>query len=81
MAHAGSGFVEQPLLDHLVVGEQGAIEEDDGCALEACCRALVYGGAAGDVEEGLLLGRISNFEADGVAVLACRSRPEDLSSR
>ncbi len=35
MAHAGAGLVEQALLDHLVVGEERAIEKDERRALQA----------------------------------------------
>ncbi len=66
------GLAQEALLDHLVVGEEGAVEEDDGGALQALGERLVDGGAAGDIEEGLLGRRIADLEADGVAFL----RPE-----
>ena len=70
MTHSGAGFVKQALLQHLIVGKQGAIEKDDGCPFEPCRQLLVYGSAPRYVKEGLLVEGISDFEADGVAGLA-----------
>ncbi len=50
MAHAGARFGHQTLLKHLIIGEEGAIEEDDGRPLEAGCQRLIDGGATWDIE-------------------------------
>ena len=68
MAHSGSCFIEQALLDHLVIGKQGAVEEHHGSALQPGGEPLIYGRAAGNVKEGLLFGGIRDLEADGVAL-------------
>ena len=70
MAHAFAGFVQQTLLDHFVVLEQRAVEEDQIGAANAIGERRIDFGATRDVEERLAGFCVGDFEPDRVAVAA-----------
>ena len=69
MADALAGLVDQPLRDHLVIGVERAVEEQQRRALEPRPQRIVELGAARDEEE-MTAGRgLGHLQADRVAFL------------
>src|SRR5262245_6754453 len=69
MADALAGLVEKPLGDHLVIGIERAVEEEERRALEPRAKRIVEPGAARDIEEVTPRRGVGDLEACGVAFL------------
>ncbi len=74
MADALTGLVEQPLGDHLVIGIERAVEEEQRSALEPRAQRIVQLGAAGDEEEMLTRRGLGHLQAGRIAFLRAKPR-------
>ncbi len=73
MAHALAGLVQEALGDHLVVGEQRSVKEDERGAADGIGERRIDLSAARNVEKRLTGGFFRDLEADGVAVAAAEA--------
>src|SRR4029453_11002312 len=69
MADALAGLVEQALGDHLVIGIERAVEEEERRAFDPRTKCIVKPGAAWDIKEVTPRGGVADLEARGVAFL------------
>ena len=68
-------LLSKPLGNHLVIGVERAVEEEERRPFDPCAQRVVELGAAGDIEEVVPACGVGDFQAGGIAFLRAETGP------